>query len=87
MLVRAGIEIQDVKVALPHMRDHPRQKGFKPGRVKGLVHLAPVHAVAGNRIPHREFISWGTPCSRAGESHQGAVVRQAGFAPGNRRFH
>ncbi len=87
LLVRTGIQVQNIQVALPHMRDHPREKSLELHWVEGLVHLAPVDTVSGHCVLHREFVAWGTSRARAGQRHQGAIVCQARFTPGNGRFH
>ena len=87
VLVSAGIQIENIQIALPHVRHNPRQQSFEFRRIEGLVHLAPIHRVAGDGIPHDELVARGTPGSRAGERHQGAIVSQAGLTPGNRRFY
>jgi hypothetical protein len=87
MRVRPGIQIQDIQVALPHVGHHPGQQGFKPCRIEGLVDLAPIHAVTGDRIANDKFVPRGTSGSCAGQGYQRAIVSQTGFAPGNGRLY
>ena len=67
--------------------DDALEQRLKFIRMEWLVDLAPVHAVAGLRILHRELVARGAPGTGAGERNQGAIRSQAGLAAGNRCLH
>jgi hypothetical protein len=87
VVVSPGMQIENVKVALPHVSCDSRQQRFESCRIEGLVHFAPIHRVAGDGISYDELVSRGTPCARAGQRHQRAIIGQAGLTPGNRRLY